>query len=121
VGNLQLQETERQMNSKRYLWSIVIVLIIFNGGCQSKPEAASPLSAKLSELTGDVEARQTDNDTFLPASLETILQTHGQVQTADDGRVRLDLSTGTIIRVGPSSIFTLIANDQVEGSLATKI
>ena len=109
------------MNSKRYLWLIVFVLIIFNGGCQSKTEAASPLSAKLSELTGDVEARQTDNDTFLPASLETILETHGQVQTADDGRVRLDLSTGTIIRVGPSSIFTLIANDQVEGGLSTKI
>src|SRR5262245_58308394 len=109
------------MNSKRYLWLIVIVLIIFSGGCQSKTEAASPLSAKLSELTGDVEARQTDNDAFLPASLETILETHGQVQTADDGRVRLDLSTGTIIRVGPSSIFTFIANNEVEGGLSTKI
>src|SRR5262245_4884230 len=109
------------MNSKRYLWLIVIVLIIFNGGCQSRTEAASPLSAKLSELKGDVEARQTEKEDFLPANLATILETHGQVQTADDGHVRLDLSTGTIIRVGPSSIFTLISNDEVEGGLATKI
>lgn len=115
------KETELQMNRKTYLWLHVLVLLIFIGGCQTKTETASPLSATLSELAGNVEARQTEQEDFLPASVETILEAHGQVQTADNGRVRLDLSTGTIIRVGPSSIFTLIANDKVEGGLFTKI
>src|SRR5262245_20017895 len=115
------EETELQMNRKIYLWLLVLMLVIFNGGCGAKTEASSPLSAKLSELTGNVEPRQTEQEGFLPASVQTILEAHGQVQTADDGRVRLDLSTGTIIRVGPSSLFTLIANEQVEGGLFTKI
>jgi hypothetical protein len=49
------------------------------------------------------------------------VQVNGQVQTGDDGRVRLDLSSGTIIRAAPSTLFTLIANDEMEGGLATRI
>jgi hypothetical protein len=39
----------------------------------------------------------------------------------DDGRVRLDLSSGTIIRVAPSSLFTLTSNNEGDGGLLTKI
>jgi hypothetical protein len=95
------------------------VSLVF-AGC--KPQATpSPLSASLSELTGTVEMKQAGQDNFTPAAADAPLQVNGQIQTGDDGRVRLDLSSGTIIRVAPSSLFTLISNDEVEGGLATKI
>jgi len=79
------------------------------------------LSATLSELRGKVDAKQAGQGTFIPASAGSVLEVNGQIQTGDDGRVRLDLSSGTILRVSPSSIFTLTSNDEVEGGLATKI
>ncbi len=43
------------------------------------------------------------------------------MQTGEDGRVRVDLSSGTILRVSPSSLFTLVSNETVDGGLATKL
>ncbi|MFN8434778.1 MAG: FecR domain-containing protein [Anaerolineales bacterium] len=107
---------------KRYLMllSILVIIGVILTGCQTKEEI-SPLSAGLSELTGLVEMKQAGQDTFAPAATNAVLQVNGQIQTGDDGRVRLDLSSGTIIRVAPSSFFTLTSNDEVEGGLLTKI
>ena len=99
---------------------VILTLVIALAGCQTK-EASSPLSASLSELKGLVEMKQAGQDAFVPASPETTLEANGQIQTGDDGRVRLDLSSGTIIRVSPSSFFTLTSNEEVEGGLLTKI
>ncbi len=49
------------------------------------------------------------------------LQLSGSIQTGDDGHVRLDLSTGTIIRMAPSSLFTLTSNQPSNGSLSTQL
>ncbi|HET7142697.1 MAG TPA: FecR family protein [Anaerolineales bacterium] len=108
------------MNTKpKYLLLLVALSLIF---ASCKPKTTSPLlSASLSELTGKVDIKQAGNDTFAPASADSPLEVNGQVQTGDDGRVRLDLSSGTIVRVAPSSLFTLTSNDEVEGGLATKI
>lgn len=108
------------MSSKKILFFFMAMVIVLIAGCKPKAEA-SPLSAALSELSGRVDSKQAGQDTFSPASPDTVLEVNGQVQTGDDGRVRLDLSSGTIIRIAPSSLFTLIANDEVEGGLATKI
>ncbi|HET7144718.1 MAG TPA: FecR family protein, partial [Anaerolineales bacterium] len=108
------------MNTKpKYLLLLVALALIF---ASCKPKTTSPLlSASLSELTGKVDIKQAGTETFAPASADSPLEVNGQVQTGDDGRVRLDLSTGTIVRVAPSSLFTLTSNDEVEGGLATKI
>ena len=97
----------------------VIALALALAACQTT--TATPLSATLSELAGTVGIKQAGAGAFTPAGANSILQPNGQVQTGDDGRARLDLSSGTIIRVAPSSLFTLASNAPVEGGLVTKL
>lgn len=98
---------------------IFLAVLAALAGCQ-KTEEVSPLSASLSELSGYVQMKQAGQN-FENASANSVLNVDGQVQTGDDGRVRLDLSSGTIIRISPSSVFTLTSNDETEGGLLTKI
>lgn len=100
---------------------IVILFLIITAGCQPQDAPASPLSATLSELSGKVDAKQAGEQSFAPASPDSVLEVNGQIQTGNDGRVRLDLSSGTIIRVAPASLFTLTSNNEAQGGLATKI
>jgi hypothetical protein len=109
------------MNKKTSLLLLFVAMILFITSCQQKGTEQSPLSAALSELSGKVDVKEAADETFVPASADTVLQVNGQVQTGEDGRARLDLSSGTIFRVTPSSIFTLISNEEAEGGLATKI
>jgi hypothetical protein len=87
----------------------------------AQAQDSSALFAKISELAGKVDLKQAAQAAFAPASADMQLQVNGQIQTGEDGRVRLDLSSGTIIRVAPSSLFTLIANEEAEDGLFTKI
>jgi hypothetical protein len=105
--------------SRRIVIAALMIAILALGACT--PKEISTLSAALSELTGKVDLKEADTEVFVPASVDSTLGVNGQIQTGDDGRVRLDLSTGTIIRVAPSSMFTLTANDEVQGGLATRI
>lgn len=111
---------EYEMKKRFFVLFLIVAMIFMVAGCQTK-EAVSPLSASLSELSGTVELKQAGQDNFSPASVENTLSTNGQVQTGDDGRVRLDLSSGTIIRVSPSSFFTLTSNEETDSGLITKI
>lgn len=65
------------------------------------------LSARLSELQGGVEVKQPADTDFKTAAAGMTLQTLSQVRTLEDGRARIDLSSGTIIRIAPNSVFTL--------------
>lgn len=100
---------------------VMVSIFILIAGCQPKDSPASPLSAALSELSGKVDSKQAGDEPFAPANTDTALEVNGQIQTGNDGRVRLDLSSGTIIRVAPSSLFTLTSNNEVEGGLATNL
>jgi hypothetical protein len=64
-------------------------------------------AASLAEVSGDVQKRQTRQEDFNPAGDGDMLYTGGLVQTGEDGRVRLDFSDGTLVRVGPESLFSL--------------
>ena len=108
------------MKKKTFYLIVFLVLIAALAGCQTE-EAAPPLSASMSELSGLVQIKQADQAAFEQAATDSVLNSNGQVQTGDDGRVWLDLSSGTIIRVAPSSLFTLTSNEEVEGGLFTKI
>ena len=70
------------------------------------------LTARLSEISGDVRKRQPGEDEFSEAENGLILQVQGQLRTVDKSRVRLDLSTGSIIRLGESTIFKLEGLDE---------
>lgn len=109
------------MNKKPFALLVFLAILITLASCKPKTTESSPLSASLSELSGFVELKHAEENTFEQATSNSVLTVDGQVKTGDDGRVRLDLSSGTIIRVAPSSLFTLTSNDEVEGGLFTKI
>ena len=96
-------------------------LLLLASACAPQPSTASPLTGTLSELSGRVESKQAEETAFQLVEAGDVLQVNDQVQTGDDGRVRIDLSSGTILRVAPSSLFTLASNEAVEGGLATKL
>jgi hypothetical protein len=102
---------------------LLIVMIVVACTPQATPQAtpSMPLTAALKELSGTVGIKQPGSANFSPATAGTELQTNGSIQTGEDGRVRLDLSTGTIIRVAPSSLFTLTSNQPNNGSLSTQL
>ncbi len=114
-----------RVNHNRLLTSIPMVILILLAACrpqQSQPQSAAlALTAALKELTGTVDIKQPGAGNFSTASVGMTLRQNGSIQTGDDGRARLDLSTGTIIRVSPSSDFTLVSNQPSSGSLSTQL
>ncbi len=86
----------------------------------STPAAAS-LSATLNEVTGNVEAKDPNEANFSSAENGRTIQQEGQVRTLEDGYTRVDLSTGTLIRMAPSSSFTLVENQPEDATLFTRI
>jgi hypothetical protein len=87
-------------------------------------ETSSPLTAVLSEIRGDVLLKNPTDADFVPASDGDIFLVGGQVQTGETGFVRLDLSSGTRIRLAPSSAFTFVSNEAStngDGGLITKV
>ena len=107
-----------------FLISSILLIVMAAAACQPQatpqPTPALSLTAVLKELTGKVNIKQPGAGDFSPASVGMELQLTGSVQTGDDGRARLDLSSGTIIRVAPSSLFTFASNQASNGSFSTQ-
>lgn len=109
-------------HTRRTALALLCAFVILASACApATPEPASPLTGALSEISGKVDAKQGDETEFHPVQAGDILRVKDQVQTGEDGRARIDLSSGTIIRVAPSSLFTLASNEESDGSLATKL
>ena len=65
------------------------------------------LTATLNEVFGTVQVlSDAEGDLAVAHNGQEIIENQ-QVITFDDGRARLDLSDGTIVRVGPLTAFTL--------------
>ncbi|MEZ0396726.1 MAG: FecR domain-containing protein [Anaerolineales bacterium] len=92
-------------------------------GCQTDtpPVPAESQSARLSELAGRVEIRNPGQADYRPAEEGALLEEGGEVRTGPDGRARLDLSSGTLVRLAPNTSFVLTANHPQEGSLFTRL
>jgi hypothetical protein len=84
---------------------------------QEAEDALTGPTVVLNEISGDVQVRQTDQEDFSPAIDGDLLYRGGQVQTGEEGRVRLDFSDGTLVRVGPNSMFTLEGIDESNDGL----
>jgi len=78
-------------------------------------------TASLFEVSGIVQTRQSDQEEFSTADVGDLLYTGGQVQTGEDGRVRLDFSDGTLVRVGPDSLFTLEGIEDSDNGLLKRL
>ena len=80
-----------------------------------------PFTAKLSEIAGGVLAREASDPSFASAHNGYVLPSLGQVQTQTDGKVRLDFSSGSLIRIGPGTLFTLQPPEQDSQGLLIKV
>jgi hypothetical protein len=98
---------------------VVLAVILINPFKSGSPSA--DLTGTVKETYGEVSIKQAGQSDFSTASIGQVLQLHGQLQTASSSTARLDLSSGTIIRVAPSSLFTLEANKKTSNGLVTTL
>jgi hypothetical protein len=76
-------------------------------GATPTPGGETGLSATVTDISGPVEVKANQDSSFTKAVPGFVLQLLGQAQTQTAGKVRLDFSTGTIVRLGPNTLFTL--------------
>lgn len=79
------------------------------------------LSAILSEISGEVFTRKPGEQDFLQATETMILEFKSQVQTMKDSRARVDMMDGSIIRLGPLTLFTLESGEESDAGLLSRI
>ncbi|MFZ5908439.1 MAG: FecR domain-containing protein [Chloroflexota bacterium] len=83
---------------------------------------ATPLpNAYLSEASGEVASRPDESADFQPAHPPQPLLVGAQVRTGEQGRARLDLTSGTTLRLPPRTLFTLQENRPTETGLLTRV
>ena len=105
------------------LLSVLTVLTIAVAIIAFLPSSASglDLSAKLSELVGVVEVRNGAQDKFSQVNEGFVLKAIMQLQTKEESRARLDLSTGSIVRLGQNTIFSLDPPTASSGGVLSRI
>jgi hypothetical protein len=114
------------MSNRSRTGSVLVscILVLAFLACTRSGETATesaPRSATLSEVTGQVDAKQPSASDYVPAKTGLVINSGAQVQTGDDGRVRVDLSSGTFFRAGPSSHFTIESMEQQDGDPFTQL
>ncbi|MBN1305307.1 MAG: DUF3048 C-terminal domain-containing protein [Anaerolineales bacterium] len=80
-----------------------------------------PFHATIIELQGDVRTRQPYQNEFSPAEPGMRLEVEGLIRTMLDGRARLDLSSGTTIRIAPSTTVQILDNQISQYGLSTRL
>jgi len=98
------------------------------------PQATSPVSAptsqgniietltaNLSDIIGEVYALQPNQPNFEKAKDYMVINSGGQIRTLENSKVRLDISDGNIVRLGPSTIFTLQGEESTAEGLFTRL
>ncbi|MFN8411906.1 MAG: FecR family protein [Anaerolineales bacterium] len=131
---------------KRTLVSALLFLSLLLGACttsSSTSEANSPISsgepsaansvitaettvsareAVLAEINNNVSIRKTSTDEFVAATNGMSILEGGSVKTSEDAHVRLNLlPDGTIVRVGPNSLFNFTSLKVANGQPQTTI
>ncbi len=102
---------------KGYRLLFIFVLFILPG-CTPLTPRPQPLTAVIAEIEGDeVLVLHPQDRAASPATLNETIEVYAKISTGNESRVRLDLSNGTIIRIGPHSSFTLEENYETENGL----
>ncbi len=103
--------------------TLAAVLVVGLAIVIASPSGASSnnLSAKLSEIIGIVQVRNGSQASFDPVNNGFLLNEIMQLQTQQESKVRLDLSTGSIVRLGQSTIFSLESQQAGSGGVLSKI
>ncbi len=98
----------------------LIILAMLLTACGSSSSASQQnRQATFTLIVNDIRARLGESAAFGPAGMGDQLVAGGQAQSGEDSRARLDLEPeGTIVRLGPNTLFTLEAlNDDTENPL----
>jgi hypothetical protein len=104
-----------------FLASLLLAILACATSNTASTVADSPITATLSEITGSVNAKQPADGDFSAAQNGMVLNPGSELQTGDDGRARLDLSDGTILRAGPSSHYKLKSIENTDNGLTTQV
>ena len=88
---------------------------------QSNLETMDMTEARLTSIAGEVLARLPEETAFGTVSEPVILPVKSQVKTLQNSQARLDLATGTIVRLGPNTLFTLEVQQNGSDGLFTRI
>jgi LysM repeat protein len=116
--------------SKRVKLSILLIVIATvtvvcagsgAGGNSAGSDYQGPLSATIFELSGTVQVLKAAEGVYNDASVGQELENQDQVLTHEDGRARIDLSTGTIIRLSPLSNFTFETMENTDDGVLTRL
>ena len=115
--------SKRLSTRKVVLLSIIAILVIGLAIIATLPSVSrsQDLSALLSEMVGVVEVRNGGQDQYNQVNNGFLLKAIMQLQTKEESRVRLDLSTKSIVRLGQSTIFSLDPQGPVTGGVLTQI
>ncbi len=107
---------------KKYYLILLAFLMLFLGSCEPLTPVPASLNALITEIEGkEVNVRHAGASDFLPATLNETLEVRSQVNTGLESRTRIDLSSGTVIRLGPESLFTLETNYETDNGLLTRL
>jgi hypothetical protein len=79
------------------------------------------ITAVLSEVEGEVIAKQANENDFYEVSNGFVLNSLGQVSTGFESKTRLDISDGSIVRLGANAVFTLEYGKEIEEGTNTKL
>jgi hypothetical protein len=83
--------------------------------------SSNPITALLSEFSGKVQVMKASKGVFEAASTDFRLEVNDQVLTGEDGRARIDISDGTIIRLSPLSNFVLTSMEDTDQGTMTRL
>ena len=113
-------------NHKRLRMGIALVLLVLgsiactNSSGNGDVDDSNPVTAELAEISGKVQVLKSSEEGFKDAVVGQQIFASEQVLTYEDSRARIELSNGTMFRLGPHSTFTLTeigANE--DGDFAT--
>ncbi len=107
---------------KKYSIVLLIFIALLSAACQPLTPVPPNLSAVLTEIEGrNVNVLHSGALEFQPARLNEKLEINAQVNTGLESRAKLDLSSGTVIRISPESVFILESNHETEAGLFTRV
>lgn len=112
------------MPARPLLMSVLLPALLL-AACQPAPAStptAEPRTAVFAEIENDVQARLTTDDPYTVATIGQAIPVGGQARSGEDSRARLDLlPDATIVRLGPSTQFTLTELRMDAGNPATRL
>ncbi|MBT3321315.1 MAG: FecR domain-containing protein [Anaerolineae bacterium] len=108
------------MKFKHHLILFTLTLFVL-ASCAPLEPIPQSLSATIAEIENDVQIKRAVESPFEKAIINDKVDVNNQIKTNEDSRSRVDLSSGTVIRIAPNSLFILEENHGNEDNLLTRI